>query len=90
MAIKFDPTIKYGDLLTFGAMVVTVTISFSILDKRISVLEERSRADSVVAVSQQSEQKETLKEIRSDIRDLQKSVNEVSRAVASRPNVRIP
>lgn len=84
MAIKFDPTIKYGDLLTVGGMLIAISVAFSVLDKRISILEERSRADVVTAIDRQTEQKETLREIKSEIKDLQKSVNEISRAVASR------
>ena len=85
MAIKFDPTIKYGDLLTVGGMLIAISVAFSVFDKRISILEERSRADAITAVDRQVEQKETLREIKNEIKDLQKSVNEVSRAVASRP-----
>ena len=85
MAIKFDPTIKYGDLLTVGGMLIAISVAFSVFDKRISILEERSRADVITAGDRQVEQKETLREIKNEIKDLQKSVNEVSRAVASRP-----
>ena len=38
----FDPTINAGHILTFISMVVAVMVSYSLLDKRVGVLEERS------------------------------------------------
>lgn len=82
--VKFDPTINLGHLLTFIAMVIGVMSSYSLLDKRIGVLEERSNTAIAQAVDKQAEQKESLREIKSDIKDLQRSVNEISRAVAGK------
>lgn len=82
MAVKFDPTINLGHILTFASMVAAVTASYSLLDKRVGVLEERSNAAIVQATDRQTEQKESLREIKIDIKDLQRSVNEISRAVA--------
>lgn len=82
MAVKFDPTINLGHILTFASMVAAVMAAYSLLDKRVGVLEERSNAAIVQATDRQTEQKESLREIKSDIKDLQRSVNEISRAVA--------
>jgi hypothetical protein len=91
MALKFDPTINLGHVLTFGAMLVSVSVAFSLLDRRISVLEERSNSAVISATERQIEQKDSLREIKSDIKDLQRSVNEIGRAVAGRPALgRIP
>ena len=84
MAIKFDPTINAGHILTFGAMLVSVSLAYSILDRRISVLEERSTSAVISATERQIEQKDSLREIKNDIKDLQRSVNEIGRAVAGR------
>ena len=82
--VKFDPTINLGHLLTFIAMVIGVMSSYSLLDKRVGVLEERSNTAIAQAADKQAEQKESLREIKSDIKDLQRSVNEISRAVAGK------
>lgn len=82
MAVKFDPTINLGHVLTFVSMVAAVMASYAILDKRVGVLEERSNSAIAQASDRQIEQKESLREIKSDIKDLQRSVNEISRAVA--------
>ena len=82
--LTFDPTINAGHILTFISMVVAVTVSYSLLDKRVGVQEERSNAAIIQAADKQAEQKESLREIKSDIKDLQRSVNEISRAVAGK------
>lgn len=82
--VTFDPTINLGHILTFAAMVVGVMSSYSLLDKRIGVLEERSNSAITQAADRQTEQKESLREIKSDIKDLQRSVNDISRAVAGK------
>lgn len=84
MAVKFDPTINLGHILTFASMVAAMMASYSLLDKRVGVLEERSNAAIAQATDRQVEQKESLREIKSDIKDLQRSVNEISRAVAGK------
>ena len=82
--INFDPTINLGHILTFAAMVVGVMSSYSLLDKRIGVLEERSATALAQASDKATEQKDALKEIKSDVKDLQRSVNEISRALAGK------
>ncbi len=82
--IRFDPTINAGHILTFIAMVIGIMTSYSLLDKRIGVLEERSATATVQAADKQNEQKESLKEIKSDVKDLQRSMNEISRSLAER------
>lgn len=82
--LNFDPTINAGHILTFISMVIAVIISYSLLDKRVGVLEERSNTAIIQAADKQAEQKESLREIKSDIKDLQRSVNEISRAVAGK------
>jgi hypothetical protein len=82
--IRFDPTINAGHILTFVAMVVGVMTSYSLLDKRIGVLEEKASSAVTQSAERQLEQKEALKEIKSDVKDLQRSINEISRALAGK------
>ena len=82
--INFDPTINLGHVLTFIAMAVSVITAYGLLDKRISVLEEKSNAARMQVIERQSEQKDTLREIKDDIKDLQRSINEISRAVGGK------
>jgi len=79
--LTFDPTINAGHILTFLAMVVGLMTSYSLLDKRIGVLEERSNTAIQQATERTTEQKDAIREIKSDIKDVQRSLNEISRAV---------
>lgn len=79
--LKFDPTVNAGHILTFIAMLAGVMTSYSLLDKRVGLLEEKARAAVVQSDDRQQEQKESLREIKSDIKDLQRSVNDISRVV---------
>lgn len=79
--LTFDPTINAGHILTFFAMVVGLMTSYSLLDKRIGVLEERSNTAIQQATERTTEQKDAIREIKSDIKDVQRSLNEISRAV---------
>jgi archaellum component FlaC len=63
---------------------VSVMSAYSLLDKRIGVLEERSNQAVLQATDRQQEQKESLKEIKENVKDLQRSVNEISRAIAGK------
>ena len=80
--LNFDPTINAGHILTFIAMVIGLMTSYSLLDKRIGVLEEKAANALVSAADRQIEQKDTLKEIKTDIKDLQRSVNDMVRVVS--------
>jgi len=82
--INFDPTINLGHVLTFIAMVVSVITAYGLLDKRISVLEEKANTARMQVIERQAEQKDTLREIKDDIKDLQRSINDISRAVAGK------
>ncbi len=79
--MRFDPTVNLGHILTFVAMLAGVMTSYSLLDKRVGVLEEKASSGVVQSAERQQEQKESLREIKADIKDLQRSVNEISRAV---------
>ena len=63
--LNFDPTINAGHILTFISMVVAVGVSYSLLDKRVGVLEERSNAAIIQAADKQAEQLQTQETIRS-------------------------
>lgn len=81
MAVKFDPTINLGHVLTFAAMVASVMASYSLLDKRVGVLEERSNAAIAANADRQAQEREALREIKQDIKDLRRSVEDLGRSI---------
>ena len=82
----FDPTINLGHVLTFGAMVIGILASWNVLDKRVTVLEERKeyqslrdqQQDSVVA-SKFQELKDTLREVSEGVKDIRREQRQDSK-----------
>lgn len=82
--IKFDKTINLGHVLTMAAMIAAVMGSWSLMDKRVVVLEvsreaqrERDSIQDVVA-------KEKFQEVRDALVDIKRSVEKVSDKVGAR------
>lgn len=75
---RFDPTINLGHILTFLGFITTGIGAYWTLDKRLSVLEERA----MLITSSQREQaatvKESVQEIKQDVRDMRKAIELVS------------
>ena len=65
-------------------MVIGVMSSYLLLDKRVGVLEERNNTAIAQAADKQAEQKSPCWRSSPTSRDLQRSVNEISRAVAGK------
>ena len=81
--VVFDPTINLGHVLTFMGFMVAGFSAYSTLDKRVTLIESQLVTSSVHIRDQDSRLKETLSDIRADVKDLQRTVNFVSRTVSS-------
>lgn len=79
MGLKFDPTINYGHVLSMILLLASVFGVYATLDKRVVVLEVAKTANELRASELQAEQKEAIREIRSDVKEVQRSLNEISR-----------
>jgi uncharacterized protein HemX len=77
----FDPTINLGHVLTALAMLAAGFATYSSLDKRVVVLEERAAASVQQTQEQRAEQREASREMRTDIKDIQRSLNDINRAL---------
>lgn len=82
----FDPTINLGHMLTFVGFLVAGFSTYSTLDKRVSVTEIQATVAIERMREQDSRMKETLTDIRRDVKDLQKSMNDVNRYLSSGPS----
>lgn len=75
--LTFDPTINAGHLLTFAGFILSMMVGWSLLDKRVVVLEEARKTqvqtdqhqDYIQRASNDSV-KESLAEIKQGIREL--------------------
>lgn len=82
--VKFDPTINLGHILTFVGFIATGFGAYSLLEKRVTVLEVhivRAQADNATA---RAELRETTKEMRDDIKEVQRTLNSLTQRVEPR------
>jgi hypothetical protein len=79
--VSFDPTINLGHMLTFVGFIVAIFVTFSAQEKRVAVVEQQSASLVERLRDQDVRFKEGLGELKSDIKDLQRSVNEVNRTL---------
>lgn len=81
--VAFDPTINLGHVLTFVGFMVAGFSAYSTLDKRVTLIESQMLTSSTQVRDQDSRLKETLSDIRADLKDLQRTVNFMSRSGGS-------
>ncbi len=74
---SFDPTINLGHVLTFVAMVIGILASWGVLDKRVTVLEERKEYQNLRDSQQDSAVASKFEELRSTLREVSEGVNEL-------------
>lgn len=83
--LTFDPSINAGHVLTFVGFMVAGFSAYSTLDSRLVRLEEKAAASDMRAREQQEGVKEALSEIRADVKEVQRSLNDVNRNLVQRP-----
>jgi hypothetical protein len=76
--IKFDKTINLGHILTVAAMIASVMVSWSLMDKRVVVLEEARMAQRERDQSQDALTKDKFQEVRDALGVLTRSVEKVA------------
>lgn len=74
MAIKFDPTVNLGHVLTFVGFMASGLIAYSALEKRVALVEEKTEAAVRLATERSQETKDSLREIKADIKELARDV----------------
>ena len=79
--VSFDPTINLGHMLTFIGFIAAIFVTFSAQEKRVAMVEQQSVSLVERLRDQDMRFKEGLGELKSDIKDLQRSVNDVNRTL---------
>lgn len=82
--IKFDKTINLGHVLTAVSMIVAVMVSWSMMDKRVVVLEEARAAQRERDTVQDASNREKFQEVRETMIDLRQAVEKVADKVGAR------
>lgn len=79
--INFDPTINLGHIITLVCFISAGSGAYWTLDKRVSILEERSVQIEAKLRENNASVKESLNEIKTDVKDMRKAVESVSGAL---------
>lgn len=82
--VRFDKTINLGHILTMVVMISAVMASWSLLDKRVVVLEEARQAQRDRDTTQDVSSREKFQEVRDALIDLRRSVEKVSDKVGAK------
>jgi len=80
--LTFDPTINAGHLLTFAGFLVAGFLAYATLDKRITVVEQRTVAAEDRISEQDKRTNGTLAEIKRDVRETNIAVNQLARELS--------
>lgn len=80
--VQFDPTINLGHILTFLGFLIAGAGAYSNLDKRVTVVEVEKKAAIEHSIEKDSQVKQSIAELRNDIKDVQRSVNDINRTLA--------
>lgn len=81
---KFDPTINLGHIITAVSMIVAAMVSWSLMDKRVVVLEEARAAQRERDTVQDASNREKFQEVRETMIDLRRAVEKVADKVGAR------
>lgn len=80
--VQFDPTINLGHILTFVGFLLAGFGAWGNIDKRITLTEMQSTAAVERTNDQDKRMSETLKELKTDIKDVRQAVNDINRTLA--------
>ena len=82
--VNFDPTINLGHILTVLVMLATGFTAYNNLDKRLSMQEQMTVQVTATRVEKDQAFKETLTEVKGDVKELRRSIDDLTRAVNGR------
>lgn len=77
--VAFDPTINLGHVLTFVGFMIAGFSAYSTLDKRVTLIESQMVTSTTHVRDQDNRLKDTLSDIRADVKELQRSFNFMNR-----------
>ncbi|MBH2008082.1 MAG: hypothetical protein I8H71_00375 [Xanthomonadaceae bacterium] len=83
--VQFDPTINLGHILTFVGFMLAGFGAWGNIDKRITLTEVQATAAIERTNDQDKRMGETLKDLRTDIKDVRQAVNDINRTLAMAP-----
>jgi hypothetical protein len=76
--LTFDPTINAGHLLTFAGFILSMMVGWSVLDKRVVVLEEARKTQAQVDQHQDAMQRSNADSVRESLQEIKQGVRELN------------
>lgn len=76
--LTFDPTINAGHLLTFAGFILSMMVGWSVLDKRVVVLEEARKTQAQVDQHQDAMQRANVDSVRESLQEIKAGVRELN------------
>jgi len=83
--VRFDPTINLGHVLTFIGFLLTALLTWSSMDKRVTVLEEARKVQEARDIHQDVRLSEKMGEIHDSLTELKRGVEQVRDRLEKRP-----
>lgn len=80
--MKFDPTINSGTIIQIGVFIVAIAVAFTTVQGELRLQQSTIEANKVTATEAARNQDTATKELKGDLRELQRSVNEIKESVA--------
>lgn len=78
--VRFDPTVNLGHILTFAGFVAAGFGAYGLVDKRLTVLEVQAVRSMQDNAAQRDELKGVATQMREDVKELRRSVDELVRS----------
>lgn len=76
--IRFDPTVNLGHILTFVGFLVAIFVSWSTLDKRVTMLEESKQTQMQIDKSQDALLQNNMSAIRDTLAEIKGQIAKLS------------
>lgn len=80
--VKFDPTINTGTIIQIATVVLVGTFAVATFKAELSTQAERIETNKVIASRDNGIAVDSLRELKADVKDLQKSVNDMKEGIA--------
>ncbi|KQP02444.1 hypothetical protein [Pseudorhodoferax sp. Leaf265] len=80
--VKFDPTVNTGTIIQIGTIIFMGALGFAMLQGELKTQKVELEAVKLAAERDNKRNEEALREIKTDVRELQKSINDIKEGVA--------
>lgn len=85
MAVKFDPSVNLGHVLTFVGFLLAGFTAYGVMDKRVAVLEEARVAQVQLDRRQDEDRTDIKRNNREDIRQINEKLDKLIMAAQGQP-----